>query len=843
MRARHRQTRQVPAALADITSVARKPQAGAARRFFRGALPVSLLALAAACLVAAATAPTAGAAAWTEESGTKVFPSTKAKDRTTLQLYAAGDEYEAGQIVVRGTVTRNVSLTWASGSDSLLVDNSTLSRVGYVKTTRASTGTKAKVGYYPDPLIPKEFGQKVSAPASSTSFYVLVHVPRGAPAGDYTGTLNVTEGSTTTPITVALHVYAFDLPKERVPAIFSINHLNVKASLHGEIPWDSTNQRRVLGAYYDFYKEYGLSPGAMTPSAFVDPADGDLTNGDAWADRAAAWLDDDDQDAGFSVVRYGWNKYWPWRLSSPTSEKTKTIKYLTNLCRLFKERGWDDQGYAYPVDEPSPGKAEYNAQAYARMLHTASANAGYRAKYLLTTEPRPVTYKGRPPNKFLFDDVDIWATRVYRFWDWLGPLRARQKAGQEAWMYTYSFNAQAQKAPTFLIDEPLADEHAIFWMMWRWRADGTLYWRVNKWTAASGGSWRDPFKNPLSFKSRNGSLVFNGEASLLYPGYYPRYGFDDPYAPPMSSLRFEALRDGIEEHTYLDLAGKNGDYGELDGTVRDLADRLAEAMTYYPTGAYPWNWTNMPVFKNDANAYSGARRRIAEAIERAETGQAPNVATGVVLDEAGRPLPNATISDGVLTTTTDDEGRFTLDGVLASYRLSASHPRYRTSSQSGQAGASAHQFTLNPNGARILSSFSSKYRTSGTRLTRTVSSVRSTAGSTALKVSLRGKRAEFVYSLPSSKRNLRWARARRIELDVFSANGVSWKNPWKLKVVAYDNRGRRAWQRYILEPNDWTHVSLKLPTRNFNRGNVTKIVIKMTSSLTRTFWFDGLMAR
>ena len=76
-----------------------------------------------------------------------------------------------------------------------------------------------------------------------------------------------------------------------------------------------------------------------------------------------------------------------------------------------------------------------------------------------------------------------------------------------------------------------------------------------------------------------------------------------------------------------------------------------------------------------------------------------------------------------------------------------------------------------------------------------------------------------------------------------SANGVSWKNPWKLKVIAYDYKGRRAWQRYILNPNDWTHISLRLPTRNFNRCRVTKIVIKMTSTKTRTFWLDGLIAR
>jgi len=804
----------------------------------------ALVALAAACVLASAAAPAADAVVWTADAGTKVFPSTKARDRSTLQLYAAGDEYEGGQIALRGSATRSVSLSWAAGSSALLVDNSTLSRVGYVYVRTPSTGTGARKGKYPDPLLPKEFGQTLSVPASTTSFYVLVHVPRGTPAGDYAGTIEVREGSTTTPIAVELHVYGFDLPKERVPALFSINQTNVKQSLRGSIPWNYDNQVKVLGAYYDFYKSYGFSPGGFTPVAWVDRSNGALTDADRYADRVSQWLDDDADDAGFAVTRFAWSKYWPWRLSTPTSQKTKTIKYLTNLCNLYKERGWEDQAYAFPVDEPSPGRAERRAEAYARMLHTASANAGFRANFLLTTEPRPVRYKGRPANKFLYNDVDIWATRVYRFWDWIGPLRERQRAGKQAWMYTYSFNPEARRAPTFLIDEPLADEHALFWMMWRWRADGTLYWRANKWTRASGGGWRNPFSNPLSFRSSNGTLRFNGEASLLYPGYYPNYGYKDPYAPPMSSLRFEALRDGLEEHTYLELAGDNGDFGDLDADVNRVAQEVAKALTRYRTGAYPWNWKNIPWFKKDANAYAGARRRVAETIERAQNGQMPSVATGVVLDGEGDPIKGATVSDGILSTRTAADGSFRLEGVLASYRLRASHPRYKTVYQYGEAGSTVHEFTLNDGSARLITSFSSTYRTSGTRMWRTVSSAYTSAGTKALKLKLRGRRAQFTYRLPSKWQRLRSSqRIRRLEFDIYSANGVSWKNPWKLKVIAYDYKGRRAWQRYILNPNDWTHISLRLPTRNFNRCRVTKIVIKMTSTKTRTFWLDGLIAR
>lgn len=792
-------------------------------------------------LLAAATAPAAGAAAWTAGAGTKIFPDTPAESRSTLELFAAGDEYEGGQIAVRGGAARSVSLSWTGDSSPLLVQNSTLHRIGYVTIRRPSTGTNARRGDYPDPLLPAHFGQAVSVPASSTSFYVLVHVPRGTDGGLYTGTIAVNEGGSVSTIAVRLNVYAFDLPRQRVPALLSINQVNVKQSLRGAIRWTHENQVRVMGAYYDFYKEYGFSPGVFTPVAWVDKSNGRLTDRDVYASRVSRWLNDDADHGGFAVTRYPWSNDWPWKLGTPTAQKAKTIGYLTNLLRLYKERGWAGKAYAFPVDEPSPGRAERKAEAYARMLHAASAKAGFHAKYLLTSEPRPVRFKGRPANRFLFDDVDIWATRVYRYWDWLTPLRQRQAAGKEAWMYTYSFNPQARKAPTFLIDEPLADEHAMFWMMWRWNADGMLYWRANKWSKALGGGYRDPFLDPLSFKSKNGSLVFNGEASLLYPGYEPRLGLKDPYARPLSSLRFEALRDGIEEHSYLQLATELGTYGSLDGRLRGLANELADTMTYYPTGAYPWNWTNIPVFNNDADAYAAARRRLAEAIERARVGQAPNAAAGRVLDAGGSPIQGATVSDGVLSTTTAADGSFRLEGVLASYQLTVSHPRYSSSSQTGQAGATVHELRLAAGEARLITAFSSRSGVSLRRATATPSSARVTTGTRALRVTLRGRNAEFVYNLPARWRNLRWAQ--RIELDVYNPSGMNWKNPWKLKVVAFDSRGKRTWQRYILKPKDWTHISLPLTGGGFNRRSVSKIVIKVASDSTRTIHLDGLLAR
>jgi hypothetical protein len=122
--------------------------------------------LAAAALAAGlAAVPAAHAAVWTIGAGDKAFPTSAVGSSQSIALYAAGNEYQAAQVVVKGGGPRTVSLTWGAGTASLLSRNSTLSQVGYVRTTTASSYAKAKKGNYPDPLLPTQFGRAISVPA------------------------------------------------------------------------------------------------------------------------------------------------------------------------------------------------------------------------------------------------------------------------------------------------------------------------------------------------------------------------------------------------------------------------------------------------------------------------------------------------------------------------------------------------------------------------------------------------------------------------------------------------------------------------------------------------------
>jgi hypothetical protein len=261
------------------------------------------------------------------------------------------------------------------------------------------------------------------------------------------------------------------------------------------------------------------------------------------------------------------------------------------------------------VDEPNGTAEERAAERYARAVHKASAKAGFRMRFLLTDDPRPTAVTTHPSNRFLFDDVDIWASRYFYFFGRVPALRNLQKQGKEVWWYPYA-NKEVRKLPGFVMEKPLADQRVWGWLMHQWNVDGMLYWGVNRWgNAITGKGLRDPYSDPLSYRKRDGR-VCNGEAMLVYPGYYPRYGLHDGYAAPVSSLRLEALRDGLEDREYLKLAAA------CAGGGASFARSVSETVTWYPYPVTYGHVLKFPKYRTAMSTFNAARNRLAERIEQ-----------------------------------------------------------------------------------------------------------------------------------------------------------------------------------------------------------------------------------
>ncbi len=562
---------------------------------------VTFITLTAALLLLWTTA--AQASVWVVPAANRAFPTTKAGSRQYVKIDAAGNEYQGVQVCLRGGGDHTATFTWGEGSDPLIVDNAKLHRVYYVTVKTPTTALGSRRGPYPDPLVPRDFGAAVKVPGSTTPFYILVHVPYGTPGGTYTATLRVENGAQTVDVPFSLRVWDFGWEELSTSTAFAVSKSSIQRSLDGRLNLSGEAKQRVLTAFYDMMRQHGISPTAVHYLPTVS------SSGHAgvrdWSAKVAPFLDEDGVD--IADTQLPWTLWFPWSRSKNPSATTR-LNYLTDMCRAYKENGWHKKAYVYILDETTKTSEERRAERYARLAHKASARSGYRIRFLLTDDPRPTNLGGvKTKNTFLYDDVDIWALRYYYFFGRVPAVRERKRAGKEIWWYAYT-NRAVRTTPSFVIDKRHIDSRSWGWLMEQWNVDGLLNWGFNRWgKATTGRGWRDPYRNPLSVvKGRTRS---NGHTTLVYPGYYPRYGLTDPYAPPVSSLRLEALRDGLEEREYLRLAKARGSEG------RDLAKAMLRTVTTFPYKIRQANVFTFPKYTRSDSVFQRARLRLAEFIE------------------------------------------------------------------------------------------------------------------------------------------------------------------------------------------------------------------------------------
>ena len=570
----------------------------------RAVVLIAVLAVLTAALLSAA-AP-AHAAVWVIPAAERAFPGTQPGKAQTVALDAAGGEYEGAQVVVRGAAARDVRLTWTEGSDALITANATLAQVAYVHVSRPSSGTGAKAGDYPDPLLPRAFGAAVRMPARTAAFYVLVHVPYGARPGTYSAALQVANGAEQVKVPVRLRVWDFGWKRLCTHSAFALSARGIETSLQGSVRFSGETKERILTAYYAMLLAHGVTPMPLHTLPKV-AADGSI-DAARYAADLQPWLGED--GLGFPDVQLPWFRWYPWSQASTPASSPRLATYLTQVSRVFKDNGWQSKAFGY-VD-----RRAHRGQGRARRRGLRAGPAPRLGQGRLPL-PLPAHRRAAPDLARRRQDRQLVPLRRRRH---LVPallllLRARAGAARpqgrrrgDRW-YTYA-NDSAGSNPGYLIEKPHADQRVFGWLMQQWGVDGLLNWGTNRWgNAATGSGWRDPYKDPLSY--RKGSAdgrAWNGEACLIYPGYYPRYGLDDPYAPPVSSLRLEALRDGLEEREYLRLASKTAGGAAF---VKKVAAKVA----WFPYPIRQGNVFTFPKYTTKPAVFDRARRQLAERIE------------------------------------------------------------------------------------------------------------------------------------------------------------------------------------------------------------------------------------
>lgn len=570
---------------------------------------------------------------WYSGAQTKVYPTTSPANtstcpkastptRTPLSLSGARAEFEGRQLAIRpksGSI-RDIwlsasDLTLKGGSATISADEVSFYKVMYVKISRASYGLHA-TGYMPDPLVPMTLsngrqlggtsGQsyRTALNARTQPFYALFHIPDDAVAGTYEGTVTVTatgdDGSSVPElaIPVSVQVYPFSIAKTTLRTTFGVNlHWAMYANAADHM-WG--NKTKEMGGWLRYMAEHRVAPETLYP-AWTTMASktsarmvADQTRLDDYLGSGAASTFSGNQ-YGFNTVRMPEYLNLPY-VSNPFASSSNLAKAKTYYSTLHAELGsYASRAIAYPCDEPVASKRAF-IEKYAAFVHRYAPGT----KFLLTTDP--VTMNNR-----LIKGVDIYVQKLHFFYRdysrWVAPIR---RAGKQVWIYSHAGSFQTQ-TPNYLVDGPLASARANGWFAYHTNAGGLLYfdiaaWRPNK----NSPKYRDPYQDPLSYRCP--PYYANGDGSLVYPGYYPRYGLTVEGAPPVGSLRMEALRDGLEDYEYFKL------YEKAHGRTATLA--LVGKVIGKPAGVKSGGKYTFPGFSKTPSAYTSVRATIAGSLSQ-----------------------------------------------------------------------------------------------------------------------------------------------------------------------------------------------------------------------------------
>jgi Glycoside hydrolase 123, catalytic domain len=537
----------------------------------------------------------AGATLWTTTTMDKVLREAAPPEGTgdRIELFAAKNEYEPFQVVVwvPAAATATLDLSPFTGVGS--IDGATIRRVGYVNIDTPTDASSIPSGRIPDPLEPTTFGASEALGAGENQpFWITVYVPEDAAAGDYEAALSVSVDGASVDVPVSLHVYDFALPSR--PSFDGSWNASMSA-LGGSESLEKVEQLK------DFFFGHRL-----VPSSVAWPAGLNYDGGIEYDCASGSFLSEDNPyDFSQLGPKYvegdGWNGAGFGSLqvmrfvdnSTPRPQQfcgvdrgsdhfgtaaynAEWSKLLAAIDAYLVARGWEDLAHYYVQNEPQ-NEADYELAAFLAQLTKAAAP---NLRIAVSEEPKPE-----------IAEHPMAAGASYDMW-WANLsgydaeyAETRQAQGEQVWWY-FLYGDRPPYFNPITIDHAGIESRIGHWAAFGARVTGFAYYSVTGW-----GS--DPYQDP-----RPQGTDQNGDGFLLYP---PVGG------ALVSSIRWELLREGVEDYEYLLLANA----GALPSTpsIASTCDASVASAVSSPTS-----------YTRDASALKHLRDELGLFIEGAVNG-------------------------------------------------------------------------------------------------------------------------------------------------------------------------------------------------------------------------------
>ncbi len=539
----------------------------------------------------------------------------------TVRLRAARNEFVAFQLIVEaaepadGIDVRFPALTGPSGQ-RIEGRNLALFKEWYTQVRRPSTGyegTSLGPAWYPDALLPYRHNElNTGFPFSIPDLYnnipnqknhaiwVDVFVPIAAPAGSYSGTVEVTWKGGRESTRVALDVWDFTLPEE--------------THLKGDIWNDSMKHMpaREEMRYYQLARQHRFLPliYAYRPEITVQNSDvklnwtaydarvGPYIDGSAFTAKRGYWgpgagIPVDHMMLPFDIEKRG-NRATAWPVALPPEGRSPAYERVWRetarqvRAHLDADPRWRNVrkiAFLNGLDESYNEDAYEKMLYYGRLLHESLGRGWFQYRIDGGYTPEAMDKLKR--------EVDLWVCHTV---SWEQDLVERLRPqGVDAWFYGPMIYEQRKNSGcgsnTFL-DLDLLVNRAIGWVGWKYRS-GWVEWEFD-WNAFAAWYEAENFKEP--------ERIFNGSGQLIYRGAV--MGYDQP----IPSIRLKAQRRGLQDYEYFWLLA------ERTGS-KDAADHLVNGIIYKrPFGEKAMLDTE--IWKNDPEQWDRARLAAGDEIAK-----------------------------------------------------------------------------------------------------------------------------------------------------------------------------------------------------------------------------------
>lgn len=437
------------------------------------------------------------------------------KDRNTYVINMAGNSIENCQLFLAPTVNDinvNVSVSDFTNASGNTLKTQIL-RENYLNINGV---------YYPDAL-PKVDGAVSIKAGNSQGFVIKAWADTNEEAGLYSAVVTVTDAASGKVIKTAnvyVNILNFSLSEETtLKSAIGLSQWSIGVTYQnaGLLNYSGEELYKI---YYDFLLENRLCAYQLPYSIYDN--------------RVISYLDNPRVNS-FVINKSGGD-------------------HAGNAYSVLKDHpAWMDKGFFYYVDEPCESGKLTDLQNCGNMLE--SAFPGYNQISPFFTN---IDYNGVDQIEFMSPYLNIWCTKMFaftprdkymmsgvqymtsrlqdeRYGTFAERIEEFKKQGEEMWLYICW--EPEQPYTNWLIMGDGTETIVSIWQCMMTDADGILYWDASYWNSS------DPFNSmpPLI------GATAHGDGVLLYSG-----ALVGSYEP-VSSMRLESIRQGMQDHMMLSM--------------------------------------------------------------------------------------------------------------------------------------------------------------------------------------------------------------------------------------------------------------------------------------------------